>query len=58
MSTDLQWQPEYRFPGLVEHYGRPSPGLVIAGVAVVGLGVLAWNMFGPDLVRYIKIERM
>jgi hypothetical protein len=36
----------------------PPWGLVITGLAVVGLGIVAWNYFGPDLRRYIKIKRM
>lgn len=35
-----------------------SPGLLIAGAAVVGLGWLAWNYLGPDLRRYMKIHSM
>jgi hypothetical protein len=35
-----------------------SPGLLIAGVAVIGLGWLAWNYLGPDLKRYMKIQSM
>jgi hypothetical protein len=36
----------------------PSPALLIAGAAVIGLGVLAWIYLGPDLKRYIKIHNM
>lgn len=39
-------------------HGGPSVGLLIAGVAVVGLGYLAWSFLGPDLRRYIKIHSM
>ncbi len=35
-----------------------SPGLLIAGVAVIGLGWFAWNYLGPDLKRYMKIHSM
>jgi hypothetical protein len=35
-----------------------SPGLLFAGLAVLGLGALAAYHYGPDLIRYIKIERM
>jgi hypothetical protein len=38
--------------------GGPPVGLLIAGVAVVGLGVLAWMYLGPDLKRYLKIHSM
>jgi hypothetical protein len=30
----------------------------VAGLVAVGLGVLAWYYLGPDLRRYIKMERM
>jgi hypothetical protein len=33
-------------------------GWLIAGVAVVGLGILAWSYLGPDLKRYLKIHSM
>jgi hypothetical protein len=36
----------------------PSAGLLIAGVVVVGLGILAWSYLGPDLRRYMKIRSM
>ena len=35
-----------------------SRGWLIAGVAVAVLGFLAARHFGPDLRRYIKMERM
>jgi hypothetical protein len=36
----------------------PPVGWLVAGVAVVGLGVLAWSYLGPDLKRYMKIHSM
>jgi hypothetical protein len=33
-------------------------GWLIAGLVAVGLGALAWYYLGPDLRRYLKIERM
>jgi hypothetical protein len=33
-------------------------GLLATGLVVVGLGLIAWNYLGPDLRRYLKIERM
>ncbi len=36
----------------------PSVGWVVAGVVVVGLGILAWSYLGPDLKRYLKIHSM
>jgi hypothetical protein len=35
-----------------------SLGTLVAGLAVVGLGVVIIRHFGPDLIRYLKIERM
>jgi hypothetical protein len=35
-----------------------SGGLLLIGLAVVGLGVLAWSYLGPDLKRYLKIRSM
>lgn len=46
-----EWHRGYARPG-------PGPGLLLAGLAVVGLGALAWYTMGPDLIRYIKMERM
>ena len=46
-----------RLSGQDEHAG-PSTGLVIAGVVVVGLGLLAWSYLGADLRRYLKIHSM
>ena len=30
----------------------------VVGLAAVGLGLLAWYSFGPDLKRYMKIRNM
>ena len=35
-----------------------APGWLVTGLVVVGLGALAWYYLGPDLRRYLKIERM
>lgn len=32
--------------------------LLIAGAAVVGVGLLTWVYLGPDLKRYLKIHAM
>jgi len=37
---------------------RSSWSLLIGGLAVVGLGALAWYYLGPDLRRYMKIRSM
>jgi hypothetical protein len=54
---------EGRGPYDVEGRGRgrrsgPGTGLLIAGLAAAGLGLLAWNYLGPDLRRYLKIRNM
>jgi hypothetical protein len=33
-------------------------GLLVAGVVVLGLGLMAWSYLGPDLRRYLKISNM
>lgn len=38
--------------------GGLSTGWLLAGLAVVGLGALAWYYLGPDLKRYLKIRNM
>jgi hypothetical protein len=35
-----------------------SPGLLIGGLALLGLGAVAWYYLGPDLRRYLKIRNM
>lgn len=34
-----------------------SRGILLAGLGLIALGLVAYR-FGPDLVRYIKMERM
>jgi hypothetical protein len=38
--------------------GQNMSGLAIAGVVVLGLGVVAWFYLGDDLRRYIRIRNM
>jgi hypothetical protein len=33
-------------------------GLLITGLAIVGLGALAWFYLGKDVMRYIRMETM
>jgi hypothetical protein len=53
-STDEDRQPR----GLRQREGVRQPGLLLAGLAALGLGALAWYYFGPELRRYIKLSRM
>jgi hypothetical protein len=66
LASSTQYRPQER-EDLQERYGLsrrrtqgsgPSLGLMISGVAAIGLGLLAWYYFGPNLRRYIKIERL
>jgi uncharacterized protein DUF6893 len=41
-----------------EHSRGRVSGWLIAGLVVAGLGALAFYYLGPDLRRYIKIEKM
>ncbi len=38
--------------------GGASPSLWLGGLAVLGLGALAFYYFGPDFKRYMKIRHM
>lgn len=38
--------------------GGSSLRWVIAGAAVVAGAYIAWQRFGPDILRYIKMRRM
>lgn len=38
--------------------GLPVPGWLVAGLVVAGAGYLAWQHFGPDFRRYLKIKSM
>jgi hypothetical protein len=51
-SAGYPLQERYR-----EHPG-PRWGLFLTGVAILGLGFLAWNALGPDIRRYLKIRNM
>jgi hypothetical protein len=38
--------------------GWSGMGLLVTGLAVVGLGALAWYYIGPDVRRYMKMRNM
>lgn len=68
MSRITSQYPERVYPSSTEEKSRglmekvrstdKSAIWLIGGLAVLGLGFLAAYKFGPDLVRYIKMERM
>jgi hypothetical protein len=51
-----EWRARY-----ADENGRRSSGLsplLVGGLAVAGLGALAWYYLGPDLRRYLKLRDM
>jgi hypothetical protein len=52
------WRGEYPPPDRSRGRGGPPWGLIVTGLVVLGVGMMAWNYLGPDLRRYLKIERM
>jgi hypothetical protein len=54
-ADEWRGRPYYPEPS---YGGGISPALLLGGLAVVGLGFLAWHYLGPDLVRYLKIREM
>lgn len=51
-------KPDSRRKSRSSAMSSPSPGLLVTGLLVVGLGALAWYTMGPDLRRYMKIRSM
>jgi hypothetical protein len=49
---DIDWR------GRSREESERSNALLIAGLVVVGLGVLTWVYMGPDLRRYMKMHSM
>lgn len=47
-----------RYPIRERTNGSSTLPLLLAGLAVVGLGAMAWSYLGPDLRRYLKIRSM
>jgi hypothetical protein len=59
MSRSPLAEDEWRERSYAERYRPPSSVLLPAGLVAAGvLGFLAWYYFGPDLRRYLKIQRM
>jgi hypothetical protein len=66
MATQMS-EAQARAPG-TEGWGRQdltqrngggvSGTLLLTGLAVVGLGVLAWYYLAPEVKRYLKIQNM
>ncbi len=52
------WRGSYSSPSNFADSGAPPWGLILGGLVIGGLAALAWNYFGPDLRRYIKMSRM
>jgi hypothetical protein len=51
------WEAGYPYRGHQVHNGH-TPGLILTSLVMLGLGAVAWNYFGPDLRRYIKLSKM
>ena len=48
----------FQAPTPINGYFGPSLGVLVTGLAVVGLGLIAWNYIAPDLRRYMKMNSM
>jgi hypothetical protein len=53
-----EWEERYPPPRRAEPRHSALPGLLLGGLALAGLGALAWYYIGPDLRRYLKIKSM
>lgn len=53
-----EWQTGTMSRDLFEEDQGPSWGLLLAGIGLVGLGFMAWQVIAPDLRRYMKIKSM
>ncbi len=56
-AKDEGW-PERFFEDRGERPLGSRPGLLIAGLVVLGLGVLTWYYVGHDVRRYLRIRSM
>jgi hypothetical protein len=48
----------YSRPVERQESGSVPWGLIIGGLVIGGMAAMAWNYFGPDLRRYIKMSNM
>jgi len=55
---DVEAQGRYDVSRRTRATGEPSWGLLVTGLTLVGVGILAWNYIGADLLRYLKIRSM
>jgi hypothetical protein len=52
------WRAWYPPPVAPRQAGGSRWGLLVAGLAAVGLGIVAWHYVGADIKRYIRISNM
>jgi hypothetical protein len=57
LSTE-DWRERYQPAGQMMTQAGPGLGLLLGGLALIGLGALAWAYLGPDIRRYIKMSQM
>ncbi len=58
LREEDNWRQDYYRPVERRESALGPWGLIMGGLVLGGLAAMAWNYFGPDLRRYIKIERM
>jgi hypothetical protein len=56
-SENEPWWERSFLPRRHEHEGPPT-GWIIAGLAVLCLGVVVWSYVGRDVQRYIRMRNM
>ncbi len=47
-----------QLPARPREQGGSALRFLVTGLVIAGLGLWAWNYFGPDLRRYLKIKSM